>query len=99
MINSNMRTYNYFLYSENDAYGQGSITDEAQGTVKMSITNTSTSTQDNILYKDATYLGLTLDKSIDDTYVIEYGKERLKVLYTVPQGRYRQVFMKYIGTR
>ena len=97
MINSNMREYNYFLYSENDGYGQASVTDEVQGTVKMSITNTSTSTQDNILYKDATYLGLTLNKAVDDTYVIEYGKERLKVLYIVPQGRYRQVFMKYIG--
>lgn len=97
MINSNMREYNYFLYSDNDGYGQASVTDEVQGTVKMSITNTSTSTQDNILYKDATYLGLTLNKAVDDTYVIEYGKERLKVLYIVPQGRYRQVFMKYIG--
>jgi hypothetical protein len=92
-----MREYNYFLYSDNDGYGQASVTDEVQGTVKMSITNTSTSTQDNILYKDATYLGLTLNKAVDDTYVIEYGKERLKVLYIVPQGRYRQVFMKYIG--
>lgn len=97
MINSNMREYNYYLYSDNDGYGQAGITDEVQGTVKMSIHNTSTSTQDNILYKDATYLGLTLNKAVDDTYVIEYGKERLKVLYIVPQGRYRQVFMKYIG--
>ena len=97
MINSNMREYNYYLYSGNDGYGQVSVTDEVQGTVKMSIHNISTSTQDNILYKDATYLGLTLNKAVDDTYVIEYGKERLKVLYIVPQGRYRQVFMKYIG--
>lgn len=97
MINSNMREYNYFLYTDNDGYGQANVTDEVQGTVKMSIHNTTTSTQDNILYKDATYLGLTLDKAVDDTYVIEYGKERLKVLYIVPQGRYRQVFLKYIG--
>ncbi len=97
MINSNMREYNYFLYTDNDGYGQSGVTEEVQGTVKMSITNTSTSTQDNILYKDASYLGLTLDKAVDDTYIIEYGKERLKVLYIVPQGRYRQVFMKYSG--
>lgn len=97
MINSNMREYNYFLYSDDNGYGQSVLSKEVKGTVKMSITNTSTSTQDNILYKDASYLGLTLDRAVDDTYVIEYGKERLKVLYIVPQGRYRQVFMKYLG--
>jgi hypothetical protein len=92
-----MREYNYFLYGEDNGYGQAKVSKEPQGTVKMSITNTTTSTQDNILYKDASYIGLTLDKAVTDTYVIEYGKERLKVLYIVPQGRYRQVFMKYIG--
>ena len=100
MINSNMREYSYFLYSEDNAYGQATLIKDdngepvVQGTVKISIHNTSTSTQDNILYKDAAYLGLTHDKDISDAYVIQYGKELLKVLYIVPQGRYRQVFMK-----
>ena len=37
MVNSNMREYNYFLYTDNDGYGQSGVTEEVQGTVKMSI--------------------------------------------------------------
>lgn len=96
MISSRMREYNYFLYGDTDGYGQVTLSKLPVGTIKMAIHNTSTSTQDNILYKDATYLGLTHNQDIDDAYVIQYGAERLKVLYAVPAGRYRQVFMKHI---
>ena len=100
MINAQMREYNYFLYaSEPDDYGQFTLIKDAdgepvvQGTVKMAINNTSTIIQDNIQYKDATYIGLTHNRYIDDNYVIQYGDERLKVLYVIRQGTYRQVFM------
>ena len=103
MINAQMKEYNYFLYSsEPDVYGQTTLIKDAngepavQGTIKMAINNTSTAIQDNIRYKDATYIGLTLNKFIDDTYVIQHGNERLKVLYVNPQGRYRQVFLNSI---
>lgn len=102
MINAQMREYDYFLYNtETDLYGQRTlIKDEngepvVQGTVKMAINNTSTSIQDNIRYKDATYLGLTRG-NINDRYVIQYGEERLKVLYVNPLGRYKQVFLNSI---
>ena len=52
---------------------------------------------DNILYTNANYIGLTLDNSITDKFVIEYGKEKLKVLYVNPQGRYKQVFMAEVS--
>ena len=97
MINSKMRTYDYFLYGDNDGYGQTSLSMEPIGTVKMAIHNTSVSIQDSIIYKGATYVGLTPDKNIDDTYVIQYGDERLKVLYVTTEGRYRQVFMNTYG--
>ena len=58
----------------------------------MAINITSQSVQDNINYKDSQYVGLTHAK-VDDTYVIEYGDERLKVLYVNPTGRFNQVFM------
>lgn len=97
-----MKEYNYFLYSsEPDVYGQTTlIKDEngepaVQGTIKIAINNTSTAIQDNIRYKDASYIGLT-HQSIDDTYVIQYGDERLKVLYVNSQGRYKQVFLNNI---
>lgn len=96
MISSNMREYHYYLYGDTNEYGQVTLSKQPVGTVKMSIHNTNTSTQDNLLYKDATYLGLTHDHRVDDAYVIQYGAERLKVLYAVPAGRYRQVFMKHM---
>ena len=93
MITTDMREYNYFTYGDDDGYGQAQLSEEAQGSIKMSINTTSQGIQDNILYKNCSYLGLTFDKSIDDTFVIQYGNEKLKVLYVNTKGRYTQVFM------
>lgn len=95
MINSNMRVYDYFTYGEADAYGQPQLSPFPEGQIKMSINITSQSVQDNINYKDSQYIGLT-HSSIDDSYVIQYGDERLKVLYVNPHGRLKQVFMATI---
>lgn len=96
MVSTNSKQYNFYLYGDDDGYGQPTLSEDIKGNVKLAIYETSQSIQDNIRYKDATYIGLTLDKHIDDTYVIEYGDIKLKVLYVNPQGRYRQVFMKNI---
>ena len=95
MINTSMRYYDYFTYGEKDAYGQVQLSESAQGTIKMSINILSQSTQDHIKYKDCSYVGIT-HFNIDDSYVIQYGNERLKVLYVNPQGRFKQVFMREI---
>ena len=92
MINADMRLYNYFTFGEKDEYGQAQLSKNPVGQVKMAINITSQSVQDNINYKDSQYVGLTHAK-VDDTYVIEYGDERLKVLYVNPTGRFNQVFM------
>ena len=98
MINANMREYNYYLYDEPNSYGQRTIIKDnngepvIQGTVKLSIANTTTNVHDSIRYKDATYIGLTMDKNINDSFVIQYGGVKLKVLYVI-EGRYRQVFL------
>ena len=94
MINTNMRLYDYFIYGEADEYGMAQISSEPKGQIKMSINISSQSIQDNILYKDCSYIGLTQDAKVDDTYVIKYGNEQLKVLYVNPTGRYKQVFLK-----
>lgn len=91
MINADMRFYDYFTYREEDAYGQPQLS-EKQGSIKMAINTTSQNIQDSIQYKGATYIGLT-HAAIDDSYVIQYGEEKLKVLYIQPKGRYKQVFM------
>lgn len=92
MINANMREYDYYLYGDNNGYGQPTLSKEVQGTVKMSIDTTNQNTQDNVNYKDSKYIGLT-HADVTDKFVIQYGKEKLKVLYVQPKGRFKQVFM------
>lgn len=93
MISTNMRNYDYFTYGALNAYGQPQLSKEPVGKVKLSIYTTSQSIQANINYSNANYIGLTHDKNISDKYVIQYGEERLKVLYTSKQGRYIQVYL------
>jgi hypothetical protein len=96
MINRDMRYYDYLKYSGSSGYGMDQLTEDVQGSVKMAIYHSSTSVQDNIKYSDCTYTALTNDSSIDDTFVIKYGKEKLKVMYIIPAGRYKQVYLKEI---
>lgn len=93
MINAQMRDYKYYTYADENAYGQPQLSAEPQGTIKMAINISSQSTQANILYNHCSYIGLTTDAGISNKYVIEYDKERLKVEYVNPMGRFKQVFM------
>lgn len=98
MINADMRLYDYYIYSPNE-YGQTTIPEDAEpaGQIKMAIYTTSQSTQDNILYKNASYVALTHNSEINDMYQVNFNGERLKVLYVSPQGRFRQVFLARVG--
>ena len=97
MINTKMRSYNYFKYlEEKDSYGLPKLSNEAEGTVKIAIFTTSQSIQDNINYRDANYIGLTHSALLDDATVIQYGDKKLKVLYVNPEARVKQVFLKEI---
>ena len=95
MINASMRVYDYFTFGEENEYGQAQLSAEPVGQIKMAINLTSTSIQDNINFKNAQYMGLT-HAEVDDSYVIAFGNERLKVLYVNPFGRLKQVFMSEI---
>lgn len=88
-----MRLYDFFTIGELDEYGQPTVSNEVQGQIKIAINTTSQSVQDNINYKSANYIGLTLDAKVNDTYIIQKDGELLKVLYVQPKGRYKQVFM------
>ena len=92
MINAAMRFYDYFTFGEPNEYGQKTLSDEPKGTIKIVINIASQTTQDNINYKDCRYIGLT-NAPIDDSYVIQYGEEKLKVLYVNPLGRLTQVYL------
>ena len=99
MIAANMRLYDYWKVSVNEGYGQEIIPDTDQepiGKVKLSIYPTSTGTQENILYANCSFVGLTYDTEIDDKYIIQYEGQRLKVMYKQPLGRYKQVFFKKV---
>lgn len=93
MISNSMTDYTYSTLGDKDEYGQESETLEAQGTIKLAIYSLTNTIGANIKYKDATYLALTHNKTINDSFVIHYGDEKLKVLYTIPAGRYNQVFL------
>lgn len=96
MITTDMRTYNYFTLGDKNGYGQPTVSEEPQGTIKMAIFISSQSTQDNINYQNCNYVGLTMDKSVNDKMVIEYGEEKLKVLYVNSAGRFAQVFLQRV---
>lgn len=98
MINADMRLYNYYTIGAKNAYGQAQMPSadaEPVGQIKIAIYTTTQTIQNNIKYKDCGYVGLTQDE-VKDTYILQYGEERLKVSYVVPQGRFKQVFLKNI---
>lgn len=97
MINSRMSDYEYFLLGVDNGYGQATMSPDVQGTIKLSISTITKAISDNVRYSGASYIGLTQDKSINDTYVIKYGDELLKVQYVIPDGRYTQVFLGIYG--
>lgn len=84
-----MRNYTYQKYGEQDAYGQPTL--GPGGTISMAISVISSQISDNVMYRDAQYIGLTKG-TLDDKCVITYGNDKLKVLYVIP-GRYNQVYM------
>ena len=94
MISTDTRLYNYSTFGECDGYGMPQLSTEVKGQIKMAINITSQSIQDNILFQDCSYIGITQDAKVNDTYVIDYDGEQLKVLYVNPKGRYKQVYLK-----
>lgn len=88
-----MRTYDYYTYGADDGYGQPTLSPAPTGKIKIAINISSQSVQDNINYTDAEYVGVTLANA-DDTFVIDYEGQKLKVLYVNKKGRFNQVFLK-----
>lgn len=93
MISTQMREYDYYTYDEMNAYGQPQLSEQPKGKIKMAINLISQAIGDNVLYADAQYSGLTFD-AIDDTYVIQYGDEKIKVLGISHINRYNVALMK-----
>lgn len=100
MIINKMCPYDYVKVRVNETLGQEIIPPSntaPEGQVKLSIFPSSTGTQENILYANCAYVGFTFNYEIDDKYVIQYGKERLKVMYRQPYGRMIQVFLQRVN--
>ena len=92
MINLELRNYNFYTLGEADAYGQPVVTDKPAGAVNMAIYPINHSIGDNVVYHNATYMGLTREL-VSDKYIFEYKGMRLKVLYVQELGRFKQVYM------
>jgi hypothetical protein len=93
MLATQMREYSYSrLIDEVDEYGQPQ-TIEAEGVVKMAINFASEQVTANNLYSGASYVGFTLNKEVDETYIIQYKENKLKVTYANNLGRYNQVYL------
>ena len=100
MIIPNMRLYDYYKTTTNAAYGQEVMPPNdavPEGKVKLSIYPTSTGTQENILYANCSYVAYTYDGEIDDKYIIQYGKERLKVMYKQHIGHFKLVYLARVN--
>lgn len=95
MISLDLCDCQYYLYNTKNAYGQPVLSEEPQGEIKIACYVSSQAIQDNINYKNAAYVGFT-HAPIDDTYVIQWGEEKLKVLYVNSKGRIKQVFLAKI---
>lgn len=95
MINAQMKPHDYYLYGTENAYGERTVSYAARvGTIVISINLLQKNSTDNIKFSEATYIGLTLNREVDDNYIIDYNNKKLKVLYVYPEGRYTQVYMK-----
>lgn len=93
MIEALMKQYSYKVLSQRNSYGQISVPTAASGYIKMNIQMLNQSNTNDLLYSDATFIGLTQDY-VDDTYIIINGSKELKVLYVNDAGRYKQVWLK-----
>jgi hypothetical protein len=97
MISAKTREYDFYQYDAVNGYGQPMLSEDVKGTVKMAVFNITKAVQDGTVYSAEEYIGLTNDKNINDTYVIQYGDMKLKVLYTIDAPRLKvQVFMEKI---
>lgn len=95
MINTQMRSYSYTKLDGVDEYGQPAAV-EAEDKIKMAINFANEAIQENALYSGASYVGLTLNKNVDSSYIINFGTEKLKVTYVNKFGKYAQVFLARI---
>ena len=92
-MEAHMRIYNYKKFGSNDKYGQPELSADVKGQIKIAISLSTESFDENSLYSGAQYVGLTQDKDVNSSYVIQFGEENLKVLYVIP-GRLKQVFLE-----
>ena len=95
MINTSTRSYHYRTFGERNEYGEPQLSNIG-GFIRMSINIVTQAIADNVNYSQATYIGLTHDTKVNETYVIDYEGKKLKVLYVNPKGRLKQVFMSEI---
>lgn len=90
-IMAQMKEYPYSKYNEGrNSYGEMTTEFIPIGSIRMAINIINQATNNYVQYSEADYIGLTNDE-VEDTYIIHYGNEKLKVKYVNPIGRLKQV--------
>ena len=92
MINVGMKLYDYSTIEGLDEYGQ-SLEVWGKDKVKMSLYEISNTLVPTIQYTNSTFVGITYDKKVDDTYIIHTDKSKLKVNHVIDFPRYRAVYL------
>ena len=91
MVEANMQAYPLYKLTGPDAYGDYAM--EPDGTARISVSLYAQNNTENVLYKDAKYIGLTWDARITDSNIVDFGGELLKVKLVNPFGRLCQLVL------
>ena len=84
MVEANMQAYPLYKLTGPDAYGDYAM--EPDGTARISVSLYTQNNTENVLYKDAKYIGLTWDARITDSNIV-------KVKLVNPFGRLCQLVL------
>ena len=98
MITTDMRYCNVYG-TKIDGYGSSTLDlTTVKNVVKMAVYVTDYSSQINTVFAGSSYVGLTLDKKPDDTWIgdlVDVGQKYfLKITFVYTKGRYTQIFMQ-----
>ena len=94
MIETGMRVYPLWLIPEDKDRYRERVEPVEAGTARLSISLYAQSVADNVNYKDCQYIGLTNDRTITESHLIQYGNKRLKVKLVSPSGRMIQLILE-----
>lgn len=97
MINREFRLVSVVSFTPGlDEYGQQRKNGRSERIIDMVVKIYTQNSVSDIRYAEVNLLGLTKDRSINDTNQIIIDGSSYNVLYVIPSGKLTQVFMKKV---